>query len=560
ALCRQLAAAEGRDGGLGGLAMRQGRRVLIPDLGQDPRLPPEYEQAAAWGLGAAGAFPIQRGGAVVGSLNLYAADPAFFAEESRTIALFEELVADMGAALDDFDRQEQIHELTYRSLVTGLPNRVSLLERLGQEADRLRRQGGCGGVIHADIDDFKAINDSLGTRAGDEVLRLLAERLTSILRVEDVAAHAGADELVVLIPDLPDESEEAAVEANRLAERVRSALQEPLSLGERSLRVTVSVGVALFPGEDAEGCDPPEAGEEPPGTASERILQQARLALAKAEDEGGDRVRFYDPALRRRAERHLDIGEELRLAQERGELRVVYQPLWELATERVVGLEALLRWHHPERGPISPGEFIPVAERTGQILELGDWILEQVLAQADAWLQRGKAGLPLGLAVNVSPLQFNQDDWGERVLERLSRARVTGRCLKLEVTESLLMANIGTAQAKMADLRTAGVSFALDDFGTGYSSLAYLQELPLDYLKVDRSFVQRIGEARASEGIIEAVLAMAGHLGLRVIAEGVETAEQAAFLRERGCAVGQGFYWSKPLAAEEVEPLLRGGG
>ncbi len=557
-LGQRLAAAESRTEGVVHMAVRGERRVLIPHLQQDPRMHAHREVAAEWGLGAAGAFPIHRGGTVVGSLNIYAADPAFFAEQEGVVALFDELVADIGAALDDFDRQQRIHALTYRSFVTGLPNRVSLLERLGQEADRLRRQGGHGAVIHADIDDFKAINDSLGTRAGDEVLRLLAARLTASLRIEDVAAHTGADELVVLIPDLPRPSEEAVMEAHRLAEEVRSALQGPLSLGGRSLRVTTSVGVALFPDEDGEGCDPSAGEEGPAATASERLLQQARLALAKAQREGGDRVRFYDPALRRRAERQLDLGEQLRLAQERGELQVVYQPQWELATERVVGLEALLRWHHPERGPISPGEFIPIAERTGQIRELGDWVLEQVLAQADAWLQRSKAPLPLGLAVNVSPLQFNQDDWGQGVLERLSQAGVSGRCLKLEVTESLLMANLNTAQAKMADLRAAGVGFALDDFGTGYSSLAYLQELPLDFLKVDRSFVQRIGETRASEGIIEAVLAMARHLGLRVIAEGVETAEQAAFLQERGCEVGQGFYWAKPLPAAEIEPLLRG--
>ena len=444
-------------------------------------------------------------------------------------------IADLKAA------QERIRELAYRSEVTGLLNRTGLRERLGQEAARLRREGRQGAVIHADLDGFKAVNDSLGTAAGDNLLNKLGEHLCQRLRAGDVVAHIGGDELVVLTLDLVDDEAGAALAAESVAEKVRAALAEPITCQGRSLRLSASIGVTLFPGET------PDADQR---------LQEADIAVDHAKEAGGDTVRFYQTTMMAAVRHQLDLEQELHDALERGELHMVYQPLWDLATEQPAGLEALVRWTHPERGLVSPGEFIPLAERTGLIVPLGRWILEQVLAQVAAWLEAGLAPLSLGVAVNVSARQFAQPDWVAEVQQRLANARMTAECLKLEVTESLLMANPDTAAAKMRELRSAGVRFALDDFGTGYSSLAYLQDLPLDYLKVDRSFVQRIGESGAGEGIIEAVLAMAGHLDLGVIAEGVETAEQAAFLRERGGDVGQGFYWSRPLPPAEVTALL----
>ncbi|MFW6350147.1 MAG: EAL domain-containing protein, partial [Thiohalospira sp.] len=433
--------------------------------------------------------------------------------------------------------EARIAELSYRDRVTGLPNRVALHERLQEEYRRLSRTGRQGAVVHLDLDGFKGINDTQGTEAGDEILRAVGERLRGQLRTEDVVAHLGGDELVILLLDLEADQETAATAADRLAERMRTDLARPLEIGGRRHRLTASFGITLFPRADS---DP------------EQLLRETDIALDPVKARGGDAIAFFQPGMLATTQRELELEQALAEALDNGDLHVVYQPQWDLASRRLVGMEALARWEDPERGAISPAEFVPLAERSGLIHRLGDAVLQQVLAQLQAWAEAGHAVPPMGVAVNVSPRQFAAAGWEEGVQERLREAGVPAEWLKLEVTESLLMENLSTAADKLGRLRAAGIHFALDDFGTGYSSLAYLQELPLDYVKIDRSFIQHIGEGHSGEGIIEAILAMASHLDLTAIAEGVETEAQADFLQRRDCSIGQGFLWARPLPPAEL--------
>ncbi len=542
--------AEASGQGMIGQAIREERHTIVPYLTEDPRMQPWHERARAFGLASAGAFPITRSGTVVGTLNVYTRQPAFFAEGQGMVDLFNELAADVSAALDRYDERLRIQQLSYRHLVTGLPNRASLKERVEEETERLRPHPGVGAIILIDIDGFKAVNDTFGYRLGDETLQRIADRIREHLHVSEILFHIGADEFVVLALDLAGEETERAASSHQVAERIRQAFLAPLQAGERELQLTASLGVTLFPSAQGE----PSGAQA--GSPAEGILQEVNLAMSRAKEEGGNEVRFFDPQLRHRAERHIYMAEGLRIAPERGELAVAYQPLWDLASEELIGLEALMRWRHPELGWISPAEFIPIAERSNTILDLGDWIVEQVLQQIATWQAEGMGTLPLGVAINVSTAQFKQDHWVEGVRSRLSRSGVAGQYLKMEVTETLLMESVDTALDKIGELRDLGIRFALDDFGTGYSSMTYLQRLPLDYLKVDRSFIQSIGHEPAVEGIIDAILALSRSLGLQTIAEGVETSQQAAFLRERHCPIGQGFYWSPPLAPEAITPLL----
>jgi|GEM_PF-767367 len=439
------------------------------------------------------------------------------------------------------EAEARIEELSYRDRVTGLPNRTALRDRLLEESRRLSRTGRQGAVVHIDLDGFKGINDTLGTEVGDGVLCAVGLRLRGQVRTEDVVAHIGGDEFVVLLLDLEGSQEAVATTADRLAERMRKEFSAPLRVGGRRHRLTASFGITLFP----------RADHDP-----DQLLQETDIALDPVKGRGGDAIAFFQPGMLATTQRELELEQALAEALEGGGIRVVYQPQWDLVSGRMVGMEALARWEHPERGTISPAEFVPLAERSGLINRLGDTVLEQVLTQLREWEDGGHAIPPMGVAVNVSPRQFATPDWETGIHERLQAFDIPGDRLKLEITESLLMENLTTASDKLARLRAAGICFALDDFGTGYSSLAYLQELPLDYVKVDRSFVQRIGDGDTGEGIIEAVLAMASHLGLDVIAEGVETRGQADFLRSRGCDAGQGFLWARPMPPAEVAALL----
>ncbi len=430
------------------------------------------------------------------------------------------------------------HQATHDPL-TGLPNRALLLDRLALALHRAARRPGMVAVLFLDLDRFKTVNDSLGHEAGDRLLVALAGRLVAVVRPADTVARRGGDEFTLLLEDLGGEAEAVAV-----AERVLADLRTPFTVDGQELVVGASVGIALAGG-----------GEGDPA-APAALLHAADLALYRAKAAGRGRHALFSPELRARATARLALEQDLRRALEGGEVVVHYQPEVDLATGRLVGVEALARWRHPQRGLLPPAEFIALAEETGLIVPLGRQVLAAACRQARAWQQALPRDPPLLICVNLSPRQFAHPDLVGDVRRALGASGLARGSLGLEITESVAM---GAAEATLATLRALkalGVTLELDDFGTGYSSLAYLQRFPLDRLKLDRSFVRGLGRDPGSGAIVRAVLTLARALGLGVTAEGVETTAQATMLRELGCDLGQGYLFAPPLPADELEARL----
>ena len=400
-------------------------------------------------------------------------------------------------------------------------------------------------VIFLDLNDFKRINGSLGHRAGDQLLAAVGERLVRNVRVTDCVASAssllsvariGGDDFTVLLEGVGD----AAV-AEVVAQRLLDVLAQPFSVDGRTVSITASVGIALGPGQ---------------GKSADDLLHEADAAMYCAKAVGPGRYCVFDEELRHRAAERMALEHDLRDALAKGELTLYYQPIVALEDERIVGGEALLRWIHPTRGFVSPADFIPIAEQTGLILAIGRFVLQTAIAQAAQWHRQYSGEQPLLMSVNVSCKQLVDAGLADYISDLLAEVDLDPACLKIEVTESTLMENPAQATAILAELRSRGVQVGLDDFGTGYSCLALLHRLPLDVLKVDRSFVSDMTEHEPSAAIVRTVLSLAESLGLAVIAEGVETAEQAQLLRDMGCPWSQGYYFSRPVDAAAFESLL----
>ena len=426
------------------------------------------------------------------------------------------------------------YQASYDSL-TDLPNRRLFADRLHQSLARARRHGHQGAVLFFDLDNFKNINDSLGHPVGDELLRQVAIRIMTSIRDEDTVARLGGDEFVVLLPELAEGSGEAVTDVQLLAEKMRQELGAPYQIESHELHVTSSIGIALFP-----------YGDESP----DDILRQADTAMYRAKESGRDAVRFFLPSMQQAADERLKTLTELRRALPRAEFRLFFQPQFD-ARWQLHGAEALLRWQHPERGLVAPGEFIGLAEESGLIAEIGDWVLHEALSQLRAWQStRPDVGLDR-VSVNVSAVQFRQADFVHRVERTLGETGAVPSSLTLEMTESILLEDFDETVEKIQALKRLGVRFALDDFGTGYSSLGYLKRLPVDELKIDRSFVSDVIDDANDAALVETIMTMARHIGLEVVAEGVETAEVVDYLGERGCAVFQGYYFGRPCAADE---------
>jgi len=422
--------------------------------------------------------------------------------------------------------EERIRHLALHDILTDLPNRSLLRSRTLAAMANARRDGGRVALLFLDLDRFKNVNDTLGHGAGDQLLRECAVRLLEALRPTDLVARQGGDEFVVLLPEVHD-----AAQCAQVAETLRAAVQRPFSVGSRELRLTCSLGIALFP----------ECGQD-----FDTLLRNADTALYAAKTEGRDRVRFYTRELSQRASERLMLEGELRRALAAGAISLAYQPQHELATRRLAGLEALARWTHARRGAISPGVFVPIAEEAGLAPALGQHVLEHACRQRAAWLAAGLTAVPV--AVNVSATQLRDDDFAERVAAVLATSGLPPQLLELEVTESVVIAGLEAARARLERLARLGVRLAIDDFGTGYSSLAYLKRLPVHKLKIDRSFVADLPEAADSRAIAAAVVGLARGLGLRTIAEGVESERQAEFLQACGCDEAQGLLFGAPLA------------
>lgn len=433
--------------------------------------------------------------------------------------------------------ERQIEYLATHDELTGLPNRNLLTDRAEQALAAARRKGRVAALLLLDLDHFKLHNDTFGHVGGDTLLKQVAARMSGLLREGDTLARLGGDEFVALLGDLARVEDVAMVIA-----KLRAALAQPFAIESREVFLTASIGVSAFP------ADGGEMGV---------LLRHADAAMYKAKELGRDGVQYFTPELNRRAAERLAIETELRRALARGEFELFYQPQVDLYTRRIVGAEALVRWRHPERGMVSPAQFIGIAEESGLIVSLGNWILEEGCRQLRAWQDAGLSGLRL--AFNVSARQFRDGSLPATLGAVLSAAGVPADLVELEVTENLVM---GSAEAFVSSLRTLkglGVTLSIDDFGTGYSSLSYLTRFPIDRLKIDQSFVHRIEQDGDGASIARTVIALARSLKLGVVAEGVETFEQLEFLRMNGCHEVQGYYFGRPMPAAEIGRLVREG-
>jgi diguanylate cyclase (GGDEF)-like protein/PAS domain S-box-containing protein len=442
-----------------------------------------------------------------------------------------------GTVIDITERkraEEQVKHLAFHDSLTGLPNRLLFNDRLRVAMIHARRYREKLAVLFLDIDRFKVINDSLGHPIGDELLRRIAERVGGCIRQEDTIARLGGDEFTVLLPGIAKEED-----ASTIAHKILEAVRLPFFIEHRELFITTSIGVTLYP----------DDGDDP-----ESLVRNADTAMYRAKEQGRDNVRLYAPAMNTKALERLSLEGRLRQALQNRELVVHYQPLIDLATGRIRGAEALLRWQHPELGLVAPGEFISIAEVSGLIVPIGEWVLRTACAQARAWQLKGHS--MFSVAVNLSARQFQQADLVFQVTEALHEADLPPASLDLEITESNAMQNAELSIATLQDLKSLGVSLSMDDFGTGYSSLNYLKRFPIDRIKIDQSFVRDVTRDPDDAAIAAAIIAMAHSLELTAVAEGVETEAQLDFLRAQSCDEMQGYLFSRPLPAAEFEELL----
>ncbi len=437
--------------------------------------------------------------------------------------------------------QGQVDYRAQHDPLTGLPNRTLGRDRLEQAIAQAARSGAGAALVHLGVDDFKAINDSLGHAAGDDLLLEVARRLTGILRGTDSVARQGGDEFLLVLGGIQQSGEAASVAA-----KILDGLALPLRVRGLEVAVTVSMGIAMVPAD---------------GTDSDTLLRKASLALGGAKEAGRNTFRFFLSGMNATAREYLHLVAELRAALGQGAFVLHYQPQFDLRSGRVIGAEALVRWQHPERGLVPPGVFIPVAERSGLIGELGAWVIREACAQAMAWRRQG---LDLIMAVNLSPAQFRRNDLEGSLAGALAETGLPSAALELELTESMLILDSGTVRDRLRGLREMGLSFAIDDFGTGYSNLGYLKKFDVERLKIDQSFVKLLTEDAQDEAIVRAIIQMAHALNLEVVAEGVETPAVLAKLQELGCDMGQGFLWARALPAQaflafvQEEPVRTG--
>ena len=419
--------------------------------------------------------------------------------------------------------------------VTGLPNRFLALDRLSQALARARRHGQKVALMFLDLDRFKRVNDTLGHPAGDRALREAGLRIRGCLREEDTVARLGGDEFTVVLPGL-----ESAIDAEPAANKILDAFAEPLTVDDWELFLTPSIGITIWPDD---------------GSDADELMRNADSAMYRAKELGRNTARFFTPELNERAMARAHIEGRIRHALDRAEFSLHYQPMVDLRSGQIVRAEALLRWNNPELGQVPPDEFIPLAEDIGLIMPIGEWVLETACLQARDWQQYQEA--PKTVSVNVSSRQFRGANLVKAVLAALKNAEMPPRSLELEITENLLMADLPDVTIALRELEMLGINLSLDDFGTGYSSLSYLRRFPVDVLKIDRSFIQDLTTDSETAKLVEAIITMARSLKLQVVAEGVETVEQMAFLQNRGCDLGQGYYFSRPLPNDEFLDLVR---
>ncbi len=428
--------------------------------------------------------------------------------------------------------EETIQYQAYYDSLTDLPNRRLLIERLNQEIARSRRHGHVGAVMFLDLDHFKTINDSLGHAVGDKLLKEIATRISQRLRAEDTAARLGGDEFIILLSEVGDTPDDVVGKVMKLADTILQLLEHPIQIDGHDLHVTGSIGIALFPLSE---------------TNSDQLLQKSDVAMYEAKQAGRNTIRIFQPEMQKTVDERRAIEKGIRRALAENELELYYQP--QVDTENnILGLEALLRWNHPAKGIIAPIEFMPIAESTALVFQIGDWVLNTACKH----LAENISDTGITVSINISPRQFVEPEFVNKVQRAITENGIRPENIQLEITESVLIQDIETAIIKMQQLKALGVGFAIDDFGTGYSSLSYLKRLPVDILKIDRSFVMDIDEDENDAVIVETIIAMAKHMKIDIVAEGVENDMILEHLKSRGCHKFQGYLFARPMPIDKL--------
>ena len=522
------------DEGLGGQVFRTGAPLAVADYDTFPGRSPDMPIAT---FGSVMGVPLASGGKTVGVIGLASGttNRAFGPRETHALVRFAQLAS---IALDNSRLFDAAQRGALQDPTTGLPNREQLTGRIADALSSTPADGAGVAVILLDLDRFKVINESVGHAVGDRLLAAVGQRLVGSLRPSDTVARFGGDEFGIVLDPVTD-----ADEARRIAERIGNELRAPFPMGGREWFISASLGIALG-----------RAGRATPG----ELLREAEIAMVRAKGDPSRRYALFEPSMSDQTMDRIDMENDLRRALERGELRVHYQPLVDLASDRIVGFEALVRWQHPVRGLVPPLAFIPLAEETGLIVPLGRWVLETACRQAVRWHASRPGGPRRLMSVNLSARQFVQPDLVDQVDSILAETGMDPSLLELEITESVVMDQSEVGVRTLSRLRDMGVRLVLDDFGTGYSSLSYLRHLPLDTIKIDRTFVAGL-DGQADRSIVEAVISLAHGLRISVVAEGIETEEQFEMLRGMGCDVGQGYLFARPMPAAEAGRLLSAG-
>jgi predicted signal transduction protein with EAL and GGDEF domain len=536
--------------GLPGRVAINGQPAWIRDVGTDSNFP-RAAGAIEVGLRAACAFPVLTGPHVTAVLEFFS--EATSEPNESLLGVMRQIGIQLGRVVERTRAQERLLYDAFHDHLTQLPNRALFMDRLQRAITRRTRYPRYTfAVLFVDLDRFKTVNDSLGHRVGDELLLEITRRLTGALRREDTVsrpapgagpedtdntlARLGGDEFTLLLEDIRHPSD-----AVRIAERIREVIAVPMNLGGQEVFASASIGIAVSTSVQGSGED---------------LVRDADIAMYRAKGLGGDRCAVFDATMHHRAVERLQLETDLRRALERHEFRLAYQPIVSFPDHRVIGFEALVRWQHPEQGELSPAAFLRVAEETGVMTRIDYWVLREACAAARQWQTRFPHDSPTSVSVNLSAHGFGRSDIVRQVADTLQETGLDPPILRLEITESVAMANAERARDILMDLRALGVRISLDDFGTGYSSLSYLQRFPVDTLKIDRSFVVGINQNEECREIIRTILNLAQSLGLEVIAEGTETAAQVHYLEGLGCRFGQGYFFSRPLPLDEIRALL----
>ncbi len=487
---------------------------------------------------------LNQGESAKAELLLYRKDGTPFWADINTVPIRNEhgqlthFVSVMREATERKQAEEQLRRNAFHDSLTGLPNRLMFMERLTQTVEYVRQDPGSQfALLFLDLDRFKVINDSLGHLVGDQLLVAIARRLEGCLHRSDLVARLGGDEFTILLEDIADVSE-----ATKVADRIHRALAQPFNLSGHEVFTSVSIGIAMSNSMDL--------------TRAEDLLRGADIAMYRAKAQGKSCHEVFTTEMHRSVMTLLEMENDLRRAIERQEFRLFYQPIVSLSSGRVAGFEALVRWKHPEKGYIAPGEFIALAEETGLIMPLGHWVMNEACVQLRKWQVKFSHFLPLSVSVNLSSRQFAQPNLPEQIAAILAATHLSPNLLKLEITESAIMENTESAMAMLMKIKEMGIQLSVDDFGTGYSSLGYLYRFPMDMLKIDRSFISRVDVDGEKLELVRTITTLAWNLGMDVVAEGVETTKQLAQLKALKCEYGQGNLFSAPLSVEEMEAFL----